>query len=554
MLKGILLGSASALALSALFIVSVALIVPPPERSARPAAQQQPAAPVLRDQAEATPRVPEPPAPRATVAEVDEARTTRSDTVGQGVELPAGSQFNRPPEDGAARLPGTDRVARAGTSEGLARATAPAAAPAPQTQSAGQPAPVVISGFGAVPEAGDAPAVPVPPAERAPQTFGAVSEEIAESLEDDVVVEAEGPADAAAEEADEPATPEDNEVAVETEIAGGGETAAASVEPEADDAPVPEAVADAPAAPEAPEGAETAGAPATLPREGEITLVETPLRVPTPEVETESPEADDDAPLPRRLVLDSERAAEATDDGETEGPPRALASLRALDRNAAEFDNPEGLPLMSVVLIDDPAGGVDRESLAAFDFPVTFALDPTRPDAKAAAAAYRAAGHEVVALADGLPRGASAQDIEVAMAALRLSLPQAIGMMDRASAGIAGDRAALDALLPVLDEAGMGFLAYPNGLNSGVTTARAQGVPAATLYRRLDSDGERAPRIVRYLDRATFEAAQNGATVVVGRTTPETVTALYSWRQGNRAEQIAPAPLSAVLRAVPTGG
>ena len=53
--------------------------------------------------------------------------------------------------------------------------------------------------------------------------------------------------------------------------------------------------------------------------------------------------------------------------------------------------------------------------------------------------------------------------------------------------------------------------------------------------------------ISRFLGRAAFAAAQEGAAVVVGRTRPDTVTALFSWALANRTEGVALAPVSAVL-------
>ncbi|CTQ50587.1 divergent polysaccharide deacetylase family protein [Jannaschia donghaensis] len=537
MIKGILLGSASALALSALFFVSVILIAPPPQSPTRPAASL-PDAPTLRDQAESTPRVPERPVRDDAV--VAEAPAVPTGDATPGVEVPAGSQFNRPPEDRAARTPGVEAAPRPlAVTEGLRAGTTPTDAPAPQTTSATQPTPGIIAGFGAAPQVGDAPAVPRPTDELAPRTFGEVNM-AAES--------AAAPADVEAPEAQPVPVP-----VIETAEAEGEPEPAAVVGPYVSETEA------APSAPSTPDGeielaqAETSqdvapAEPAQDDRDAEpqITVVETPLVVPRAETPQDDAEPDNTV-MPRRLILDSERQEDDADaDVVTVAPPPPKG---ALDLQAANFENPNDLPLMSIVLIDDPAFDVDRESLTAFDFPVTFAIDPTRPDAAEVAAVYRAAGHEVVALADIFPQGATPQDIEVAASAMRRALPQAVGLLDRASGGVAGDRAALDALLPALEEAGMGLLAHPAGLNTGVTTARREGVPATTLYRVLDDDAERAPVIVRYLDRATFEAAQDGTTVVLGRATSQTVTAIYSWRLGNRAEQVAAAPLSAVLKA-----
>lgn len=529
MIRGVLLGSVSALALSTLFVVSVVLIAPPPEQSARPMSSV-PDAPVLRDQAESTPRVPVRPAEdvRRTQAVAPQPAERQIDAA---VEVPAASQFNRPPEDGTVITPGVEATPRPlAVTEGLRTTAAPAVAPQPSTESAQQPTLRAISGFGAAPLAGDAPAVPGPKFETAPRTFGDI--ETSEAV-DDAAPEDEGQADPA----DTPSSPP-------VDITESDTAAQAPAPTVTETAPV--LVAETPDAPETPEAQTT-----PLPAPGDTGIVETPgSSADDPAPDVGAPDDAEAGEMPRRLVLDSARTAEA-EAAEVDAPPApdAPVAARALTDNAAAFANPQGLPLMSIVLIDAPGAGVDRDSLMAFDFPITFAIDPTRDDADAKATAYRAAGHEVVALADIFPTRATAQDIEVAMSALQREFPQAVGLLDRASSSLVSNRAALQALLPAMAEAGMGLLAYPGGLNTGVTTALREGVPAITLYRVLDANGERAPRIARFLDRATFEAAQDGATVVIGRTTPETVSAIVSWRQGNRASQVAAAPLSAVLTA-----
>jgi len=88
---------------------------------------------------------------------------------------------------------------------------------------------------------------------------------------------------------------------------------------------------------------------------------------------------------------------------------------------------------------------------------------------------------------------------------------------------------------------------FPRGLPVAEQSAARQGVPAATLFREIDSDRERATVITRYLDRAAFAAGQQGSVIVVGHTYADTVTALFSWVLGNRSEGVALAPVSAVL-------
>ncbi len=250
---------------------------------------------------------------------------------------------------------------------------------------------------------------------------------------------------------------------------------------------------------------------------------------------------------PSPVVVEPDATEDATADApEAAGAPRP--KLDALSLNAVPFANPDGKPLLSVILIDDGTGGLDRSVLRTFSFPVTFAIDPTRPDSAEAAAAYRAAGFEVVLLANGLPDGATAQDLEVLLEAGLTQVPQAVAVMDPQTGGLAGDRALISQALDILATDGFGLIGWQQGLGSLKALADKSGHPATMVFRALDSDDEKTTVIRRYLDRAAFKAAQDGSVVMVGRARPETVTALFEWVLGSKSSQIALAPVSAVLR------
>lgn len=518
MIRGLLRGAGSALGLSVLLVSAVSLFAPSPQTtptSDAPKSGEAPEAPVLRSQSDPVPSRPAP-LPQRSAEIAQQAEDGDSDAVISAVDLPEGSEFNRPPQDFEPVAPVADDQPRLAGSVSTPRGpAAPTSAPAPDTSTLEQPLAVQSVGGVSAPEAGDAPALPALVAEGAPQTFQDVAQ-------DDTPVDVSDAADPA-----------------QVEEVAGVQTEAAEPQEEA--------------APEA--------------EEPTVALVETPVQ-PLPDIaeetadggaETAEAEAQEDAAepvLPRRIVLDSER--DATEDAVEETETAALTEdgtaedtadqdLPAIVANAVPFENPANLPLFGVVLIDDPNGGVPRENLLAFDFPVTFAVDPTAPGAKEAVQTYRNAGHEVMILADALALQGGAQDVEVALTGAMAEMPGAVAVLDRRSGGFAGNRQALAALLPPLIDIGLGFVAYPGGLNSGVATAQRDGVPAATAYRSLDDGGERATVITRYLDRATFEAAQDGQAIVVGRTSADTITALYSWALGRRSETVAVAPISHIL-------
>jgi uncharacterized protein len=243
---------------------------------------------------------------------------------------------------------------------------------------------------------------------------------------------------------------------------------------------------------------------------------------------------------------------EAMADPAPEPDSTAPTGPNALRDNAESFEAPIGTPLLAVVLIDDPDTPLDPAALADLSFPVSFAIDPTRPDAAERAAAFRASGFEVVILAaNAIPPGAAPADVEVALAAMIARLPQAVALMDDASGRIQGDRPVLDATIGALAATGHGFLAYPQGFNAAEQTARRLDVPGATFFRQIDDEEQRATVITRFLGRAAFAAAQTGSVIVAGRTRPDTVTGLFSWALANRAEGVSLAPVSAVLQNLP---
>ena len=152
-------------------------------------------------------------------------------------------------------------------------------------------------------------------------------------------------------------------------------------------------------------------------------------------------------------------------------------------------------------------------------------------------------------LATALPPGATASDLEVTLEEHARALPEAVALIDPPSDGVQDDLALSSQTVPILASQGRGLLTWDRGLNTADQVASRAGLRAATLFRHLDDQGEAAPVIRRYLDRAAFKAAQDGQVVVFGTARPETVAALLEWAVEGRAATVALAPLTAVLRA-----
>jgi polysaccharide deacetylase 2 family uncharacterized protein YibQ len=228
--------------------------------------------------------------------------------------------------------------------------------------------------------------------------------------------------------------------------------------------------------------------------------------------------------------------------------PVVTAGPKAIDTHAASFANPDNKPRMAIVLIDRGDSPVGLEALRAFPYPLSFAVDPSRKDAKAAMARYRAAGFEVLALAD-LPEAATAPDVEQALAAILATLPETVAVMEGDRSGVQTTREAADQVTAMLAASGHGAVFMPKGLDTARKLAEKAGVPAATIFRDFDGAAQDPGTIRRFLDQAAFKAAQDGPGVIMlGRLRPETISALLLWGLQDRAERISLAPVSAVLR------
>ena len=240
----------------------------------------------------------------------------------------------------------------------------------------------------------------------------------------------------------------------------------------------------------------------------------------------------------------TDRLPSVSDDGsaQEDNPP-------PLEAFAAPFSNPEGKPLMAIVLIDDGSSPISFEALADFPYPISYAVDASWPGAAEAAEKYRAAGLEVLAIAD-LPPGAGATDAEVAMQSYLGAVPEAVAVMEGLDGGLQASRAATEQLIPILQDSGHGLVLFPNGLDTAQKLMSRQGVPVVSVFRDFDSEGQDATVIRRFLDQAAFKAGQQEQGVVmVGRLRAETVSALLLWGLQDRAGSVALAPVSAVLKA-----
>ncbi len=128
-------------------------------------------------------------------------------------------------------------------------------------------------------------------------------------------------------------------------------------------------------------------------------------------------------------------------------------------------------------------------------------------------------------------------------------IPEAVALVDRPDARIQQTPGLPDQVVEALSAGGQGILTYKVGLNSADQQAVKAGLYAGTIYRVLDGERESGAVIKRYLDRAVLEAGKDGHVIVLGRSYPETVTALFSWALSAKANTVSLAPVSAVMMA-----
>ncbi|GAW33447.1 divergent polysaccharide deacetylase [Roseovarius sp. A-2] len=238
-----------------------------------------------------------------------------------------------------------------------------------------------------------------------------------------------------------------------------------------------------------------------------------------------------------------------TDETAAEPEDSPAAAARAIVHNAAAFENPDGKPLMAIVLMDDGSSPIGIEAIGSFPYPLSFAVDADWPGAAEAAARYRDAGFEVLLTVD-LPGTASASDTEVAMQSWLDRVPQAVALLEGDGTGVQASREASAQLAPILMESGHGIVMHPNGLDMERKLIAREGVPSATLFRDIDGQGQNPAAIRRFLDQAAMKAdQQEEGVIMLGRLRADTISALLLWGLQDRAASVALAPVSAVLLA-----
>jgi polysaccharide deacetylase 2 family uncharacterized protein YibQ len=205
-------------------------------------------------------------------------------------------------------------------------------------------------------------------------------------------------------------------------------------------------------------------------------------------------------------------------------------------------------PKMAIILLDDGTETVDLDILAAFPYPMTFALDATRPGAVAAMQMYRKRGFEVVVIADFTP-GITAEEAQIKLQNDLRKLPHAVAVIETQQRDLQVTPAVASRIAQLLKRTGHGLILFPQELNVTRRLARKMGVPAASVFRDFDSKNQDSRIIRSFLDQAALRAHSESGVIMIGRLRAETIKALVLWGLQDRAGRVALTPISSILLA-----
>lgn len=593
LLVGALFSSVSVAALSLILPPATAPAVPEPEAAAtvpeaapveEPVAEAPSAeAPVAAESvAEAPVAVPAKPvieaapepapeeaaaAPGAPAAPAPEI-VTKAEPETPVVEVPAGSEFNRPKPEEDPLVPAPQPAPAASGAPAVSLPEPeeqpvlternPAAVPEGQTEAPAALAEPAAAAPAAIAEApaGEA-AVPVPPPGTAvvpdlspglPETDIASAEDRAlQDAPDDPVAGAEPDAGMAPVEDSAPEASE-NDPAADAESAPAPSSRLPQIlaeEPPAGE-PAPLPVAEAETAP----GLTPAPSPRILTPGTRLPASDGPVIIdlaPAPPVgATGRPQVGfrDKATGVQINRLPRIGVAEPAADPAAEAVP---AVDTAVTRYRAAFDNPEGKPVLAIILVGDgSAASVAPDAVAEIGAPVTIALNPEETGVATLAQSYRLAGEEVAIYAPAMPEGATPSDLEVSYQGYVQTLPEAVAIVAAPDSALQSDRGVAQHIASLLVPEGRALVTHSRGLNPARQAAARAGAPYAGITRSLDEAGQDEAEMQRLLDRAAFDAARSGGVLLIGRATPVTVAALKTWIDAGGKEAVI-GPLSAIL-------
>ena len=284
--------------------------------------------------------------------------------------------------------------------------------------------------------------------------------------------------------------------------------------------------------------ASEAGAAAPTPQ---VTTAPASPAAPTPEPEpspTVASEATAPEPSSDQVALAPQPAQPSIADEEEAAPapaPSVNNSLPPFKANSEIYNGDRSQPLLSIVLISDPADRALLDELLLLPGPLSVVVPPDADDVRGMILDVRDAGFEALLGLDAARAGDAAARVA--------STNEVIGvaLLGEEAGGVA------DGVVPLLRDGGLALLdATADGGSAPFRAARSSGVPAAPKGRVFD-DVQSSAMVFQALERAAFDARRTGAFVVIGDAHPAVLTGLRRWMNVKANKSVNVAPLSVVI-------
>ena len=180
---------------------------------------------------------------------------------------------------------------------------------------------------------------------------------------------------------------------------------------------------------------------------------------------------------------------------------------------------------LALILLDQSGEGLTAEALSTLSIPLTIAIDPAAPNAASRGAMFARAGHAIMAILN-VTDVKTGGDVSIALAQALRVLPSATSVFVKDTAGLRRNAPVAQMVFASLAANDLGLVTFDLGLQTQNTA-----VQATTVFRDLDSKGQSAAIMRRFLDQAIDTAQTEGPLVVMARLRTETINALSNWAE-----------------------
>ena len=272
-----------------------------------------------------------------------------------------------------------------------------------------------------------------------------------------------------------------------------------------------------------------------------------PAATPAPEPEPEpqpqpTAQQPEPAPAPQPEPQEQEVAVAAPEPEPVEEQPAPapapaiINELPPYKANAEIYNGDRSQPLLSIVLVSDPADRALMDELLLLPGPLSVIVPPDADDAETMILDIRDAGFEALLGADG----PNATSVAAQAAGARVIGVALLGE-------VAGSNDVAEAVAPQLADGGLALLdVSKEGGGVPLRAAKTNGVPAAPGGRYFD-EIQSSAMVFQSLERAAFDARRTGAFVVIGKAHPAVLTGLRRWMNVKANKSVNVAPLSVVI-------